>query len=189
MNNPTNKALERSADTKRDWDALTPKQIEDIVDIGLRHKSGSKPTDYLNHWLSIARQFGFATHDDSWGELEKEFAIIIRRLVVAERNTRAQAADGVLELSLDDKTQINKRLAARYDFLMERHQHGHYETMFKCVHEELRTQAGFYGSRLNAMREMLMECRAEFNAHGMTGMIEAIDAALNAPKSVEVQDA
>lgn len=39
-----------------------------------------------------------------------------------------------------DKTQINKRVAARYDFLMERHQHGHYETLFKCVHEELALQ-------------------------------------------------
>lgn len=39
-----------------------------------------------------------------------------------------------------DKTQINKRVQARYDFLMERGQHGHYETMFKCVHEELELQ-------------------------------------------------
>lgn len=35
------------------------------------------------------------------------------------------------------KAQINKRVSARYDFLMERGKHGHYETMYKCVHEEL----------------------------------------------------
>jgi hypothetical protein len=40
-----------------------------------------------------------------------------------------------------DKTQINKRVQARYDFLMEQGKHGHYETMFKCVHEELAIQA------------------------------------------------
>ena len=38
---------------------------------------------------------------------------------------------------MNDKTQINKRVQARYDFLMEQGNHGHYETMFKCVHEEL----------------------------------------------------
>lgn len=40
--------------------------------------------------------------------------------------------------SAQDKAQINKRVQARYDFLMERGQHGHYEAMFKCVHEELK---------------------------------------------------
>jgi hypothetical protein len=67
------------------WDNLTAKQIEDRVDIGLRHRSGKSPTDYLWHWLSIGRQFGYATKDDSWGEFEKLFAIIIKRLVLAER--------------------------------------------------------------------------------------------------------
>lgn len=37
----------------------------------------------------------------------------------------------------DRKTEINKRVAARYDELMQEGKHGHYETMFKVVHEEL----------------------------------------------------
>jgi hypothetical protein len=41
---------------------------------------------------------------------------------------------------MSDKNQINKRIQARYDFLMEQGKHGHYETMFRCVHEELATR-------------------------------------------------
>lgn len=80
----------RTNNGRIDFDALSPKQIEDVVDIGLRHRTGKKPTDYLKQWLFIGRHFGFATHDDSWGEFEKEFAIIIKRLVVAERGARPQ---------------------------------------------------------------------------------------------------
>ncbi len=76
--------IRRTAE-RNDFKPLNAKQIEDVVDIGLRHRSGTEPKDYLAHWLSIARQFAYATHDDSWGEFEKEFAIIIRRLVTAER--------------------------------------------------------------------------------------------------------
>lgn len=65
---------------------LSPGEIERVVDIGLRHRRGMKPFDYLKHWLSVARQFGYATQDDSWGEFEKCFAIMVRRLVVAERD-------------------------------------------------------------------------------------------------------
>ena len=75
-----------------DFKLLSTREIENIVDKGLRHKSGSKPVDYLSHWLWVARHFGFATKDDSWGELEKEFAIIIKRLVVAERELEALKA-------------------------------------------------------------------------------------------------
>jgi hypothetical protein len=79
-----------STDTKDiDFSLLSTGEIERIVDKGLRHKAGRKPHDYLEHWLYIGRHFGYATQDDSWGEFEKEFAIIIRRLVVAERNLKA----------------------------------------------------------------------------------------------------
>ena len=67
----------------------TPREIEEYVDIGLRHKNPKvEPYTYLMHWLSVARHFAYATHDDSWGEFEKEFAIIIKRLVVAERKLK-----------------------------------------------------------------------------------------------------
>jgi hypothetical protein len=57
--------------------------------------------------------------------------------------------------AMQDKTQINKRVQARYDFLMEQGKHGHYETMFKCVHEELalldaHTQAAAQGAQTGA---------------------------------------
>jgi len=68
-----------------DFKLLSSREIENIVDKGLRHKSSQTPYDYLKHWLFIARHFAFATHDDSWGEFEKEFAIIVKRLVSAER--------------------------------------------------------------------------------------------------------
>lgn len=79
-----------TAPSRIDFSSLNPKQIEDVVDIGLRHRTGMKPKDYLKHWLFIGRHFGFATHDDSWGEFEKEFAIIIKRLVMAERPASPQ---------------------------------------------------------------------------------------------------
>jgi hypothetical protein len=37
------------------------------------------------------------------------------------------------------KTAINKRVQARYDELMHEGKHGHYETMFRVVHEEIAT--------------------------------------------------
>lgn len=65
--------------------AGTPKEIEDLVDIGLRHRKGKEPYDYLEQWLKVGRCFAYATKDDSWGEFEKLFSIIIKRVVLAER--------------------------------------------------------------------------------------------------------
>ncbi len=77
--------------TAKQFAMMSAGEIESVVDKGLRHRSGAQPYDYLKHWLSVARQFAYATQDDSWGEFEKEFTIIIKRLVVAERDLeRAQ---------------------------------------------------------------------------------------------------
>lgn len=59
-------------------------KIERLVDRGFRHQSDQSPMQYLEHFLRVGRHFGYATHDDSWGEFEKEYAIIIRRLIMAE---------------------------------------------------------------------------------------------------------
>lgn len=67
-------------------------EIERRVDRGLRHYSGAKPYDYLKGWLEIGRCFAFATKDDSWGEFEKLFSIIIRRMIVAERDLESLRA-------------------------------------------------------------------------------------------------
>ncbi len=81
-------------DVMTDWLAnATPGEIENWADIGLRHKSGVRPEDRLRRFLNIARNFGYATRDDSWGEFEKEFCIIIKRLVVAERDLETLRAE------------------------------------------------------------------------------------------------
>jgi len=54
---------------------------EDLFDMGLRHKSGLKPYDYLKTWLNMLRPFAYATRDDSWGEMEKLLCIVMRNYV------------------------------------------------------------------------------------------------------------
>jgi hypothetical protein len=61
------------------------KDLENVIDRGIRHKSGATPTDFLNSFLRISRPLAYATQDDSWGEFEKHFTIIVRRMVRAER--------------------------------------------------------------------------------------------------------
>lgn len=56
-------------------------EIENLVASGIPK---GEPIDYLNHWLNISRCFGYATQDGSWNEFEKEFAIIISRMLRAE---------------------------------------------------------------------------------------------------------
>lgn len=66
--------------------SASPAEIENIVDAELRHKSPKRDGyDYLKEWLKVGRCFGYATKDDSWGEFEKIFPIIIRRMIIAER--------------------------------------------------------------------------------------------------------
>jgi hypothetical protein len=60
---------------RRDW-----RKIEEIANADLRHKTGSQPIDYLMHWCNVARIFAYATKDYTWGEFEKEFAILIKQV-------------------------------------------------------------------------------------------------------------
>lgn len=88
----------------RNWlETATPGEIERWADAGLRHKTGKKPTDYLGHWLNVGRHFGFATRDDSWGEFEKVFCIMVKRLVVAERDLETLRATPPLSARLADR--------------------------------------------------------------------------------------
>lgn len=64
---------------------LPRKEIENACGFELRHKSGVEPKDYLAKFLAVARQYGYATRDDSWGELEKELQIVFRRLETYKR--------------------------------------------------------------------------------------------------------
>lgn len=69
-------------------DADAAHNIENIVGPGLRHRPSVHPLDYLHHWLAVGRCFGYARGDDSWGELEKLFSIIVKRMLIAEARLR-----------------------------------------------------------------------------------------------------
>lgn len=60
---------------RRNW-----RKIEEIANADLRHKTDSTPIDYLTHWCNVARNFAYATKDYTWGEFEKEFAILIKQV-------------------------------------------------------------------------------------------------------------
>lgn len=69
--------------------------VENMFDVGHRHKSGKQPRDYLMSWLSMFRPFAYATKDDSWGELEKLISIVMNNYV--QILVRAEAARAALE--------------------------------------------------------------------------------------------
>lgn len=54
--------------------------LEDLFDAGMRHKT-NVPFEYLKRWLPMFRPFAYATHDDSWGELEKLICITLHSYV------------------------------------------------------------------------------------------------------------
>lgn len=67
--------------------------VENMFDVGHRHKNGKQPRDYLMSWLSMFRPFAYATKDDSWGELEKLISIVMNNYVqVLVRAEKARAA-------------------------------------------------------------------------------------------------
>lgn len=72
---------------RRFFQTASEKEIEDMVDGGLRHRGGVREEHFIRHWCAVARHFGYATRDDSPGELEKTFAIMVKRLVMAERRS------------------------------------------------------------------------------------------------------
>lgn len=102
-----------SRELMKDWLAkATPGEIENWADIGLRHKSGVKPEDRLRRFINIARHFGYATRDDSWGEFEKMFCIMVKRLVVAERDLETLRA----EIPMCMKVMIQGEIIRRCDY-------------------------------------------------------------------------
>lgn len=74
-----------------------------------------------------------------------------------------------------EKNQINYRVQARYNFLMERHEHGHYETMFNCVHEELKLQQEHHDEAIRAAE--LRGIKAGLDAAAVTCNQECLDTA------------
>lgn len=70
--------------------------VEAVVDQGIRHRINPQPAEYLAGFLRVARPFADVPQDGTWGEAERIFAIMARRMVVAERRAaalEAQVAD------------------------------------------------------------------------------------------------
>lgn len=71
--------------------------LEKTCDFYVRDKPGENPAAYLKNFLRIARQYGYATQDDSWGELEKELSIVFRRLETYKRYLHSQMFKAVMD--------------------------------------------------------------------------------------------
>ena len=71
--------------------------LEGMCGSDIRHKSGAQPHDFLRAFLLVARNFGFATRDGTWGELEKVLQIAFRNQVRLMRQAR-EAADEIERL-------------------------------------------------------------------------------------------
>jgi hypothetical protein len=57
--------------------------------------------------------------------------------------------------TLDQKTERNCRVQARYDELMREGKHGHYETVFRVVREEVEAEREQQAAQIEAMRAAL----------------------------------
>jgi hypothetical protein len=89
----------------RDWplSEVPDEYLEAVIDQGIRHRSNPKPVDYLNGFLRIARMQSDTPQDGTWGEAERAVAVIVRRMLVAERRC------AVLEAQVTD---LQQQLAA-----------------------------------------------------------------------------
>lgn len=54
---------------------------------------------------------------------------------------------------MDDNTERNAKVQARYDAMMADGKHGHYETMFKLVHEQVDAERERCAALVQAARE------------------------------------
>lgn len=79
---------------------------------------------------------------------------------------------------MSDKTAINAAVQARYDELMAEGKHGHYETLFRIVHEQ--RAAGAEAMRLAARAKVreIGEQQEAAGHYGATSVAAVIVAAL-----------
>lgn len=80
-------------------------KLEESCKFNNRDKVIEDFNEYLKSFLLVARQYGYATRDDSWGELEKELAIGFRRL---ERYRRFMLSQIKKELDAGNKKPIDE---------------------------------------------------------------------------------
>lgn len=65
---------------------------------------GNQPVAYLGKFLQMFRPFGYATNDDSWGELEKILEIVHRNCALQRfRDASAELAECRRRLSKAEK--------------------------------------------------------------------------------------
>ena len=84
--------------------------VEAVVDQGIRHRINPQPAEYLAGFLRVARPFADVPQDGTWGEAERIFSIMARRMVVAERRV------AVLETQVGDlQAQLAAAIAAGGD--------------------------------------------------------------------------
>ena len=82
--------------------------LEAVIDQGIRFRDRPRPKDYLDGFLAISRQMAEANQtDNSWGEAERGFVVMVRRMLVAERRVAVLEAQVA---SLED--QLEAALAA-----------------------------------------------------------------------------
>lgn len=91
--------------------AVPSSELERTINFNLRHKTGKRPYDYLDQFLEVSRQYGYATQDGTWGELEKELEIAFRNI---ERYRRffQKAVDDYLQLHGGDEDDVVDQLLA-----------------------------------------------------------------------------
>lgn len=90
----------------RAYDFIPREELERFADGNVRDKRGAEAEDYLKYWLKVLRPTGYASHDDSWGELEKLFAIFFPQAILARRICRQV-------FGIDDMRDVSPKIIER----------------------------------------------------------------------------
>lgn len=54
-------------------------------DLGLRHRTGTTPDEFVRAYCEVLRSHAYATRDDSWNEMEKTLSHVVNMLCYHER--------------------------------------------------------------------------------------------------------
>lgn len=86
---------------------MSGQEREALLGADLRHMQYAEPQDFLEHFLTICRPFGFATRDDSWGELEKILTIILSNHAVWFERARTEREDEEARKRMEESARAN----------------------------------------------------------------------------------
>lgn len=76
--------------------SIRMKTTQDLVknlDKGLRHKSGIKQSDFVEHYCGVFRSSAYATRDDSWNEFEKLITHVLGMYMYQKRRAEILGLD------------------------------------------------------------------------------------------------